>query len=298
MFGVLVMILTGFLAAKKSLISQSGIGELSKIVVNISVPSLIISTMLTKYDAGVFRSSWYLPAFAFFNILILNFGLALLASKCLQLTPKRKPVFFFSASVMNYSFLTLPLAAMLYGTEGILYVIMYSIAGDILLWTFGIKIFDRKLNAFNWKNLANLNIFALFAGGVCVYLGVRLPEYIIKPFTYLGNTTVPLVMLITGGVVAGIKLQDTKKLLLDPGILTLIFLKLILTPAIVLLLSGLFEIEPLVRAVIVLEAAMPTAFMSIILSKKYGKDANYAATGALVTTILSVITIPVYLSLL
>ena len=63
------------------------------------------------------------------------------------------------------------------------------------------------------------------------------------------------------------------------------------------LITGLFDLDPLVRKIIILQASMPTAFSAIIFAKQFNRDANYVAAGTLATSIVSILTIPFFLML-
>jgi len=296
--GILVMVLAGYLAAKKSLITQGGIGELSKIVFNISIPSLILAKMLTSYKPEMFFASLYLPLFAVINILFVNYLLALASARMLSITGKDRNVYLYLNTFQNYTYMPLPLVAMLFGPDKMIYVILFGVAGDILNYTVGIKLFNEKRPFFSWKLLSTPALAATLLGFAFVFLKIQVPAGLIKPVAFLGDITVPLAMIVTGGVAAGIKLKDAFKIITEKKMVALVLLKLIITPLVILLLTIPFHMNPVIRAIIVLQASMPSAFAAIIFSKQYGKNADLAAAGALVTTVLSALTVPVIFSLL
>ncbi len=292
------MVLAGYVAAKKGLITQGGIGELSKIVFNISIPSLIFVKMLTSYKPEMFFTSLYLPLFAVINILLVNHLLARAAAKLLKVKGRDKNVFLYLNTFQNYTYMPLPLVAMLFGPDKMIYVILFGVAGDVLNYTLGIKLFNEKRSFFSRKLLSTPALAATLFGFAFVFLKIQVPSGLLKPLAFLGDTTVPLAMIVTGGVVAGIKLKDAFIMLTEKKIIALVLLKLIIAPLIVLLITIPFHLNPVIRAIIVLQASMPSAFAAIIFSKQYGKNADLAAAGALVTTLLSALTVPVIFSLL
>ena len=299
-FSISIMIIIGVIAVKARIVTQKGVSVLTNLVFNVTLPALVFSSMVTTYKKEMFFSSFYLPVFAIVNLLIVNYFLAAIFSKILKIEKEQKNIFLFMATFENYTYLPLPLAGMLYGEQGILFVLLFTFAGDILIWTLGIKLFNNNLKPFSLGIFSNMGIISLLLGFLFAVLSdsVKLPDIIIKPLIAVGSTTLPLAMIMTGGILAGTKIKDVKAMLLDKKIVWLTLLKIIITPVIIFLLTGLFNMDPIVKAVIVLEASMPCAFVSIIFCNQYKKDTKFAAVGVLDTTIISLLTIPVFLYML
>jgi len=295
---IFVMIGIGFLAGKLRIIKQEMITGLTKILFNVSIPCLIIANMVTTYNREMLVSTMALPVFALITMLLIGLPLSHLVAKIFKIKESRKKQFVFLNFIPNYFYISLPLALLLFGDKGVLYVFLYGFAADILIWTFGVRLYDDREGRFYLKQLLNPGIIALVVGFILAMLQVKLPGLVISPLKSIGSITTPVAMLITGAVISTIKIHNAKKLLLSKDMLMVVMLKLLLIPAIIVFLTGLITLDPIVRSVIVLQAAMPSAFMAIIFATKYKKDVDYAAAGSLLTTIISLLTIPFFLYLI
>ncbi|OGF44371.1 MAG: hypothetical protein A2231_13100 [Candidatus Firestonebacteria bacterium RIFOXYA2_FULL_40_8] len=239
-----------------------------------------------------------LPVFAFITLLLVNLPLGYFASKIFKIRASHKNQFIFLNLIQNYYYLSLPLSLLLFGNIGVLYIFLYGFVADIVLWTVGVRLYDTGGTKLSWKHLLNPGIVALFVGFILAMLRIKLPEIVLSPLKNIGSITTPLAMLITGAIISNVKIHNAKAMVLSKDMAVIVTLKLFLAPAIIVFLTGLFNLDPVVRAVIVLQAAMPCAFSAILFATEYKKDADYPAACSLVTTILSLITIPLFLYLI
>ncbi len=290
------MIGVGFAAGRLNIIKQETTEGLTKIVFNVSIPCLIIANMVTTYKREMLLSTAALPLFAFILIILVNLPLAYLSSKLFKIRKEEKQYIFLNM-FPNYYFISIPLAGMLYGPAGVIYVFLFGFMADIFLWTAGVGMFTGKDAAgqFPLKRIINPGIVALFAGFVLSMSRVNLPSVIIAPLQVVGSMTTPMAMLITGAILANIKLEGVGKLFISKDMFLIVFIRLLLAPAVIILMTMLFKLDPVVRSVIVLQAAMPSGFSAILFATQYKKDPNYSAAACLVTTGISMVTIPLFL---
>ena len=132
--------------------------------------------------------------------------------------------------------------------------------------------------------------------GLIVGIGsFPLPKLILGVCKLIGNATIPLALIAVGSILAQKNVQKTVSL---KTISALILCRLILMPALAILFINVFDGLPkILQAVIVLQAAMPSASTTPILTKRFGGDAELAASGVFFTTLFSIITVPFFLSL-
>ena len=133
--------------------------------------------------------------------------------------------------------------------------------------------------------------------GLTLYIcGITLPEVIAVPVERIGNVTSPLAMMVVGSHLAHVRIRD----LFTSGHAYLVCLmKLIVFPLIALLIVKLtIGTGTLLASVIVLQAAMPVAMLSVIFSERYKGDVSFASTGVMMTTLMCIITIPLHAILL
>ena len=289
------MIGLGYIAGMLKIIKQELTTDLTKIVFKVSIPCLIIANMVTTYNREMLMTTLALPVFAFVTLILVNLPLGFLASRIFKIKESHKNQFIYLNFIQNYYYIALPLSLLLFGDKGVLFVFLYGFVGDIVLWTLGVRLYDTSGTKTSWKQLINPGILALFVGFILAMLEVKLPEIIISPLKSIGSITTPLAMLITGAIISNLKIHNAKRIILSKDMALIVALKLFIAPAIIVFLTGLFNLDPVVRAIIVLQASMPCAFSAILFATEYKKDADYPAAAALFTTVLSLVTIPLFL---
>ncbi|OGF44998.1 MAG: hypothetical protein A2452_08535 [Candidatus Firestonebacteria bacterium RIFOXYC2_FULL_39_67] len=292
------MIGIGFIAGKLKLIKQELTADLTKIVFKISIPCLIVANMVTTYNREMLMKTLALPVFAFITMILVNLPMGFLASRIFKIKEERRNQFIYLNLIQNYYYISLPLALLLFGDIGVVYIFLYSFIADMVLWTLGVRLYDSGKTKISWKQFVNPAIVALFIGFILAMLEIKLPQIIISPLKSIGSITTPLAMLITGAIISNVEIHNAKTMLRSKDMVLTVALKLFIAPAIIVFLTGLFNLDPVVRSIIVLQASMPCAFSAILFATEYKKDTDYAAAGALLTTAISLITIPVFLYLI
>ncbi|MFH1074945.1 MAG: AEC family transporter [Candidatus Firestonebacteria bacterium] len=295
---IFFMIGIGFIAGKLKIIKQELTTDLTKIVFKISIPCLIIANMVTTYNREMLMTTLALPVFAFITLMLVNLPLGFLASKIFKIKESHRNQFIYLNFIQNYYYISLPFALLLFGDKGVLFVFLYGFVGDLVLWTLGVRLYDTSGTGTSWNQLVNPGIIALFAGFILAMFEVKIPEIVISPLKAIGSITTPLAMLITGAIISNVKIHNAKTIIMSKDMALIVVLKLFIAPAIIVFLTGFFKLDPVVRTVIVLQASMPCAFLAILFATEYKKDVDYASAGVLLTTVLSLLTIPLFLYLI
>lgn len=292
------MLLIGALARLRRVITDEALDNLCRIVLYVTLPFLFIYVLSTRCNKAVLFSLWMAPLFAL-SIVFISYIVARAAASVLKLSPKKKETFTFLISFQNSGFLAIPIALALFGEEGVLTVVIFNIGFNILYWTFGIWLFTRSnisLKASPLKNLINTGTVALALGIIFGVFSVRLPRFFLETSKILGDATIPMAMLVVGAILAGGKFNIGVSF---KEISSIIFCRLILIPLMYLIVMPYFkDISLLLRSIIILQACMPSAASSPLLAKRFGGDYDLAANGVFFTTLFSIITVPIFMSLI
>jgi predicted permease len=191
----------------------------------------------------------------------------------------------------------------LFGESSIPYVLIFFLANAFLFWTIGnysISL-DGKTAPAKLISLASLRQvfsppFIGFSIAVSlVLLEIRLPDFLLVSFKYLGSMTTPLSMLFIGIVMYGVKLSQIR---LNRDLLVLLAGRFIITPLIVIVVAEFFPIPDLMKKVFVIQSALPAMTQTTLMAKLYGADAEYAAVLVSTTTVVALFAIPVYMVLI
>lgn len=189
-----------------------------------------------------------------------------------------------------------PVLGSIYGKIGILYASVFNIPYNFFAWSFGVMLFSREKDSKSLKKvLLNPGILAVFIGVFLFMFSIKLPKPIYSTFKLVGDMTTPLSMIIIGVMISEIRF---KKVFEEASIYYASFIRLILVPALTFLILSLINADPMLRNIAVAVEAMPAAALSAILAQAHDKKPEFASQAVFITTLLSVVTIPLVLSLL
>lgn len=289
----------GVIATKFNVISEDVKNSIAKIVFNITLPALII-TSVTHVELNqelLFNS---LLVFILSHIgIILLFITGKISRKILKLKDKKGNIHVIHTMLGNVAFLGYPLFSALFpGGEGLFYAVIFHLTQDIYIWTVGVYEFNHSKDLSlkeSLKHLINPNIIAFIAGIIMLLFGLKIPEYFDSTVSGLGKTTIYLAMLYIGAVLAQNTMITAFK---KPEIYVLIFNKMLFIPFILLILinisSVLFGIHigNIAKTVVVMQTAMPCMAMVVVLAKKFGSDDVHATENLFLATIISLATLP------
>ena len=240
-----------------------------------------------------------LVVFSIVVAIILLYFTGNITSKILRLSESKNKIHVLSTMFGNVAFLGYPLFSALFpGGEGLLYAIIFHFTQDLFIWTIGIFIFNRSADSKisgNLKHLLNPNTISFALGVLLLIFGFKVPEFIFKPLSGLGNTTIYLAMLYIGAVLAQNPMISAFK---KTEIYFFSFNKLIFIPFLMILIIKLIsewfglEIGNIAKTVLIMQASMPSMTMIVVLAKKFGSDDIYATENLFLSTILCIATLP------
>jgi len=297
-FILAVVVLIGAGAAKFKVLTRDSKDVLSKIIFNISLPLMLFTNFL-KLDATprlISNSVVVLSVSGFVIIFMLLIGW--LMSKAFRIERGEAAVFKAHSMFGNTIFLGFPLITALYGSEGLLYATMFQLVSNIIMWTVGVIVLTHG-NGKSWKSsirrVLNPNTIATVTGLIFFLLSIRLPKLLIKPLSELGSANTWLSMLYIGAMLA---FSDVGGLLKKRSLYIISFNRLVFVPALLIsifyLVGSITGVSPekLVASVIILEASMPCMATVVIMAKEFGADDHQAVGNVFVSTIISILTLP------
>ncbi|HOZ30205.1 MAG TPA: AEC family transporter [Bacteroidales bacterium] len=298
---ILILILicfAGIIAFRFKAVSASHAEGLVKVIMKITLPLLIFTSFAgTKLNDEILINFPIIFASAIFSVSIL-FLLSKISAKILKLDRENTALHNTHTMFGNVVFLGFPLLDALYpGGEGLIYATIFQIGNDALLWTWGVFILNKaakQQKEFTIKHIINPATVAFVIGAVFMIFKIRIPELIFKPLFGLGHTTIYLSMIYVGIVLAQIKL---KPLIQNLRSYILSFNKLLVAPIIlmfvfILLKSTGINISDVAITCAVLQTAMPCMVIISILAEDLGLNSKQAVENILVSSVLSIITLP------
>lgn len=299
-FLIFALILVGFVAGKAHLVSEQASKDLSAILVEITLPASIFSSMLRELETDLLINAALL-FFIGFACLALEYGAGRLLVKFFRIRKENQGLFLYNSMFTNASFMGFPVANAIFGSVGVFLASIVNLSLTITTFSFGIGLvrgdqeskekFSLRKNVFT-----NINI-AIILGMICFLTGFRFPEPAENFIAYFANVTTPMSMLVVGMNMSKGRARD---LMTDRDAHLLTITRLIVMP---LLLFGILKLlplgaYPLVAQMILVVFAMPVPALCLILSEKYGGNTQFAVTTIFQTTLFSIVTIPLLLLLI
>lgn len=298
---ILIMVSIGYVLSYRGWFDERTSELFSKIVVKVSLPALMISNLLSTFDRKkLFEAG--LGVFIPILCMLLLYGIGLMIVRLLNIPSHKHGVFLAMFTFSNTVFIGLPVNVALFGEKSTSFVLLYYVANTVLFWTMGVSGIQRDgLNgqvttiSRRIKNLLSPPLIGFLLAILLIMLDVRLPKFIMDACKYMGNLTTPLSMLYIGIVINSIKMQDIK---FDKDMVAVLLGRFVLAPLLILAFMYYLPLPVLMKKVFVIQAAMPTMTQIAIVSQAYKADYRYAAAMVTVTTMASLIFIPLYMFVL
>ena len=296
-----IIILPGYIVTKLGIINSQHTAGMSSLITCVTYPCLVITAMQMEFSMQVLNNCKYV-VLIFLGAVVCALIVSKSVAKIVKLPPERAGIFAFMLVFGNTGFIGLPVLNGLLGSEAVFYGALCDSSYDIFMFTIGITLIrngasdDDMTLGQTLKGLINPCLIGVLIGLTLYICGITLPEVIAAPVERIGNVTSPLAMMVVGSHLAHVRIRD----LFTSGHAYLVCLmKLIVFPLIALLIVKLtIGTDTLLASVIVLQAAMPVAMLSVIFSERYKGDVSFASTGVMMTTLMCIITIPLHAILL
>ena len=280
-----LIIFIGFMFGK---IRKPDLSIVSEIVIYIALPALAITSMLDKKI--VLANAARIWGSAVFVII----GVGVIAFIIFTLLKKKHSGLYLPISIMNAVNIPFPIIYLVYGSEGLYAATLYMIPCSILTYSLGIYIASGKDWKTSLKEVFKIPpIYASLIGLILNLFEVSVPDIILRPLEIIGLMTIPLVLLVLGN-----NLSRMKSITSIPTTLLSSFLRVGVGLGLGLLAVELFDLTGILRAVVILESAMPAAVNAAIITTRYKNEAELVSSVVFVTTIASLVTIPFILSFL
>ena len=291
--GILALtILIGFGAVKLGYIDVKIKDALSKVIVKLVLPCLILSSITSKeLEKGLINDILTSFLMSVFCIAVLYF-VGVLTAKIFRIPEGTDKVHKLLTCLGNVTFVGYPVITAMYGETGFFYAIMYWLVNDLFLWTAGVFILQgnkAKNRGETAKKLINPLTVTFTVSILMLCFGIKLPRFIGDVVGGMGDLTISLSMIFIGMALADV---DVKKAVRKWWIFAVAPIKMVIIPIAFIYIFKAFGIREILLGAIVLEAAMPAQTVLSILANESGADFEYAACGMFVTTLLSLVTLP------
>ncbi len=294
MLVLLVLLIVGVAAYKTGITDDTANQKLSRLLLHVVQSAMILgSVMGTELTMGAIDVLLILLyTFIMYALLI---ALALLVPKVLRVKEPAAGMYRFATVFGNVGFMGFPIIASVFGSEAVFYAALCNMPFNLLIYTLGIVFVSGEKRAFDWRLFVNAPLIATLIALIIFFFQIPVPGFLSEAVNLLGDMTVPMAMLVIGASLGKMPLREV---LGDWRIYAFAPIRLILAPVLVWFVLHFFVTDATVLGTIVLLAATPVAANATMICIEYGGDQALASRSVFVTTVLSVVTIPLVAYLL
>lgn len=292
-----ILIGIGYLIRKKGILGDREVSGLTNIVIIISMPAAIINSMNIDFSND---KLYYTIIIIIFSIIsyIAKYIIGILFNKFLKNEKEKSSIYSLMILFSNCGFMGIPVVEAIYGKEGLFYAAIVNVCFSIVTWTLGIKIVSEGANKGHKANIRELvrnpGIVSVIIGFLVFLFHIKFPEFIKKPLEIMSSTMTPLAMFSIGAFLTETNIKSVFK---DYKIIFNSSIRLIVFPVISILIIKLFHISEDIKGILILLEAMPVASTVAIFAKQFNSDYELASKGIFLSTLLSLITIPIIMSI-
>ena len=285
-----LLIMIGYFAIRANALKPEARQHFSNLLVSIVVPCMIVNSYIAEFDPKVFHGIVLAFIHSFILIMI---GLIIARIAGRKMGADNRAIFEFAMMFSNAGYMGFPLIEALFGNEGLLYASSYNTVFNILIWTYGYASVSGQLEP---KQVVKTifrtpAILAVFLGLGIYLLQIPVSELIHQPLSQIGALNTPISMIITGIILAG---SNLGKVIRDRTVCAVIGIRLLLIPAVCLLIYGFLHISfGMASDVVLLLEACPCAAITSVFAVQFHYDEEKAAGVVILSTLLSILTLPV-----
>ncbi|MGN1014018.1 MAG: AEC family transporter [Butyricicoccus sp.] len=288
-----VLILIGVICVKTGILTEQTLPVVSRVVMKLCLPLLIFTNTINGANrAQLIAALPMLIAVAALFLLLAVVGVLL--AKLFRLPCEHGRLLQALTMFGNVGFIGIPIVSALFPERGMLYIALYTIIDQLLLWTVGVQLTSplQSNGKSVWnsiKSMVNPASVGVVLGVIGILLGVHLPAAIDTPLTKVGACSSPLALIYLGGLFC---YCDIPRFVRKAEFYVIGLIKMIALPIGFYCILRLFFADLEMVTALTMLSALPCMSTIAMFSQAHGTDAEYTAGGVMMTTLFSIITLP------
>jgi len=296
MIQLFLVIALGYLLLKIKILDVDFNKRLTTLLLSVTTPALIVSSVLsTNIEKQISEIVFvFIVGIVIFLVLpILGF----LIVKVMRVPLQQQGLYIFMTMFSNIGFMGFPVMKSIFGNQAVFLTAIFNMIFNLLVFTAGILFMNyhsvQKIKI-NLKQLLSPGVIASLVALFIYFTGLQVPDVLSSTITMIGDITTPIAMLLIGSTLATIQV---KEVFTEVRIYPYTILKQIVIPVIAYPILNAFIRDPLILGVSLIMLAMPVGNIAVLFATEYQKDVALAAKAVFMTTLLSIVTIPVIVAL-
>ncbi len=299
---LLIAMVLGYFLFKKGILNKETNKNISSLIVKVTCPCLIICSVSTVPSGGGADIIRLLIGGVVVYIIMPLF--ARLITKIMKVPAHLRGTYMCMFIFANSMFMGYPVVQALFGDMAIFYSTIFNMPFNVLYFTLALNYFrkDAAIESGNYqkekinpKNFVNMGLIASVVALVIYFVRIPVPELVFDCLGFIGDITTPLSMIIIGSSLAAVSFKEIKT---EKGIWPMIPIRLALIPFVVWCIMHLFTQNPMLIGVCTASAGMPVASLVAMGSVQYERQGKCASIGVAVSTVFSMVSIPIMALLL
>lgn len=282
-----LLLAAGYVAGKVNIMTTEACKAVTKIILNITLPCLILSSALSG-EHSLSSADVAVVFILGFAVYIIYAVWAVVIPRVLRVPEEQTGIYRFMSMFSNSAFMGFPVVAAILGSDAVFYASVFNTPFNLFVFSIGVYFITGKGN-FSPRLLLSPAILASVAAALIFFSGITIYPVLGSALSSMGAVTTPASMLVIGGTLAAMPIRD---IFSDWRIYILSVFRLVLIPLSVWAALRLFIDNPTILGIAVIISAMPVAANTTMLCTQYSADSGLASRGVFITTALSIITIP------
>lgn len=290
MLVLLILLIVGVVAAKTGVVDEETNRRLTRFTLLIPQTCMILGSVINT-DLGITPGRVFVVLGVGCVMYALLTALGLLLPRILRCPTEDRGIYSFMTIFGNTGFMGIPVVGAIFGGAASFYAALLNIPFNLLAYTLGISLLSSRggRTRIDWKLLINPPLIASALAIVILCVDVHVPDQLASAVRMLGDMIVPLSMIIIG---ASLGAQDLREIFGDWRVYLFSPVPLILVPVVLWAVMHLFVRDATLLGTVTALGAMPVASFTTMLSIQYGGNVKLASKTVFVTTVLSVLTLP------
>ena len=291
MLKLFLLLVLGFVLFKCHIFDEYTNKKISALIVNVASPMLIISSI-----AGVGGNDKSIVFLMIGAGILMYIGFIILGKIINRIFPFPKkdwPVYECMVVFANTGFMGYPVLLDVFGQEAVFYASLIHMAFNFFVYTYAIMCLTKSDDSefkLNFKQLLTPGIVLIFIGILIYLFDMQLPSVLMDTINSVGSLTAPLSMMMIGSSLAVYPIKDS---FTDWRSYVFAFVRLIIVPFVTMIVCRLLHINPYYANITIITNAMPVGSMVLMLATQYNANVKIVTKNIVVSTLLSVITIPI-----
>ena len=293
---VFLLVALGGLLRRIQWMTPEADSTLLKLGANVLMPALIADSVLGNSLLANAGELWLPPVLGFLLVAISMAVVGLLLAPC-RVPHATNGAGIISAGVQNFGYMVVPLAEVFYQRETLGVLFLHNLGVEVAMWCLGIWVLTRQAGGSFWRRLVNAPTLAILVSGALNLLHANewLPVFFRKSLHMLGQAAIPVALLL-----AGVTLYDQLRITHEErpryGALSLaVTARVLILPLLYFATARWLPMPEALRSVLILQGAMPSAMMPIVICRLHKADSRFSIQIILLTTLISLVTIPLWI---